>query len=459
MVSVHKVGSSNNYFYQNIITISCAEVMKHVLSADIASETIMHSAIMRDVLPLLSLSLPRERKRQITMTFDWLPPQIREPHANPPLLHGLHDRVFWQAANAFVLTDARNPEQQIIDMNSAFCQLTGYARAAVIGQNCRFLQGPDTDPVAVTAMRRAMQSGIPFTTTLLNYRQNGAAFWNKVTVTPLRDTSGVITHFVGVLIDVTDRMRAMDLANALAAEQEATRLKANFLAMMSHELRTPMTAIIGYSSLLLESPDSLLNPEQRRDLELIARSADQLQELLEGLLDLASIEAGRLKLQISQVMLAELLARVVEDVRSRALDKGLTLETRVEPAGLLVAADPHRLRQALQQVLHNAVKFTDRGAIVVRARQMGTNVQISVRDPGIGIAPAMLPLVFEQFRQIDQGPARRFGGSGLGLALARQLIELHGGTIAVSSTLGEGSLFTIALPISNETLTPSRNSG
>ncbi len=234
----------------------------------------------------------------------------------------------------------------------------------------------------------------------------------------------------------------------VAARQEAeaaNHAKTVFLSTMSHELRTPMNAIIGYAHLLLDGMSGPLTPEQDADVRQIADGGDRLLRLIDDILDLSRIEAGRLELATEPVDVGAVLADVCAEVAPLAAAKDLALEVYAAP-GLVVRADPLRLRQVVLNLAGNAVKFTEHGGVSLEASLVPGGVEIAVADSGIGIAPEAMPHVFDEFRQADAGTARRYQGSGLGLAIVHRLVRLHGGTVAVESEPGRGSIFTVRLP-------------
>lgn len=241
-----------------------------------------------------------------------------------------------------------------------------------------------------------------------------------------------------------------ELSRLNAALDQAGRLKDQFLANVSHELRTPLNSVIGFSDLLvtMASADSPLTDAQRDYVETIARNGRHLLELINELLDLSKIAAGRMQLRLEPLALEPLLREAAATVRAQleAHTHQLVLEPPAEP--VLVTADRVRLRQVLLNLLSNAIKFTtDGGRITLRARpEDATLVRIAVTDTGIGIAPADQQRLFQEFVQLDAGPSRRYEGTGLGLALSKRLVELHGGTIGVESQLGEGSTFWFTVP-------------
>ena len=229
--------------------------------------------------------------------------------------------------------------------------------------------------------------------------------------------------------------------------ERANRLKSEFLASVSHELRTPMNAIIGYTKLMLDGLDGEMTAQQQTDLFRVAQAADNLLGLINGLLDLAKIEAGKMELNIEEVNISEVTDEALELVRPHADEKGLQVRA-VIPQGLAnVWADRARVRQVLANMLANAVKFTERGTVSVSATAAEGWVTVSVADTGVGISPEAQAYVFDEFRQADSSTTRRYGGTGLGLAISKRLVTLHGGRIWVDSEVGRGSTFHFTLPI------------
>jgi len=232
---------------------------------------------------------------------------------------------------------------------------------------------------------------------------------------------------------------------------EASKLKSQFLATMSHELRTPLNSIIGYTELVLDGTYGTLTELQADRLEKVVRNGRNLLSLINDILDLSKIEAGRLELAIGPVNVVEMIDGVLSGIEVAAHAKNLTLVH--DYTGLPnVMADPVRVRQILLNLVSNAVKFTHEGSITVRGRANAANgmVQISVIDSGIGIAEDDLLYIFDEFRQVDSSTTRRYEGTGLGLAITKRLVELHGGAIWVESTPGYGSTFNFTLPIAEE---------
>ena len=240
---------------------------------------------------------------------------------------------------------------------------------------------------------------------------------------------------------------ALENARMFGVVREASRLKDEFLASLSHELRTPLNAVLGYARMLRAG--IVTGEKQTRAMEAIERNATSLSQIVEDVLDISRIVSGKIRLNVQAVDFPQIVGNAVDAVSPAADAKGVRLETVLDPLASPVSGDPERLQQVLWNLLSNAVKFTNRGGKVqVRLERVDSHVELSVADTGIGISPEFLPHVFERFRQADASIARERGGLGLGLSIARQLAEMHGGTIdAASGGVGLGSTFTLKLPL------------
>jgi PAS domain S-box-containing protein len=304
-------------------------------------------------------------------------------------------------------------------------------------------------------------------------RKDGGRFWAHVTITAMRDDGGRLIGFAKLTRDLTERKRseAIEVAHqergeildaertARIAAQRATRVKDEFLATLSHELRTPLSAILGWTQILQRLGDSIDPAERRRAIEVIDRNARSQVQLIDELLDLSRIMAGKIRLDLQQIALGEVVRAAVDSALPAAGAKGIRLTSILDAAAAMVTADPARLQQVVWNLLTNAIKFTPKGGQVqVLLQRVNSHIELSVSDTGIGIAPSFLPHVFDRFSQRDSSSTRTHGGLGLGLAIAKQLVELHGGTIRVSSKgEGHGATFFVDLPLAIVQLADERS--
>ncbi|MBF0190948.1 MAG: PAS domain S-box protein [Magnetococcales bacterium] len=384
-----------------------------------------------------------------------------------------------QSPSVVIITDLSG---DIVYTNPRFSEVTGYPHGEILGRNPRLLKTNHTPPEAYQVIWRKLLAGEVWRGEMLNRRKDGTLFWAEVSMAPIRNETGDISGFVSLQEDITARKQAESaLITAKETAEAANRAKSDFLNTMSHELRTPLTVILGYLPLLIALPGrnpsakrvhallrELRDPdaaptESIRDLvaELAAefeklmavvsrmagdmkRNGDHLLSLINDLLDIAKIEAGKFTLDLRRLEVACVGQTVLDSMRGKAEEKGLQLvgvfgEERV-------CADETRLRQILLNLVGNAVKFTDSGEIRVSTRQKGEWVEFAVQDQGPGIPGDQLEEVFARFHQVDGSSTRKAGGTGLGLTITRKLVELHGGVIVVESALNQGATFRFTIP-------------
>ncbi len=297
--------------------------------------------------------------------------------------------------------------------------------------------------------------------------RDGHVLWVEAHSQVVLDDAGQPIGMRGVTLDISERKQLeRDRADLLRRERAArtdavaaNRLKDDFLATLSHELRTPLNAILGYTRMLRRG----VFDETRREhaLEVVERNASTLTSMVEDVLDVSRIVAGKIRLNVQPVDVARLLEDAIATVRPASDARGVSVHAVLDSTAGPVAGDAERLQQVMWNLLSNAVKFTPRGGRVeVRLEPVASHLEIIVSDTGVGIPPEFLPHVFERFRQADSRFAREYGGLGLGLAIARELVHLHGGTIAAESEgAGKGATFRVTLPVMIARARPDPDSG
>ena len=352
-----------------------------------------------------------------------------------------------QSSSSVVITDLQG---RIEYVNSHFEQVTGYSSKEVLGNRPSVLKSGEMSSDAYKQLWETITSGKSWRGRFHNRKKNGELFWEDASIAPLRDSSGSLTGYVAVKIDITKQIEAEnELIKTKEAAVAATNAKSQFLAMMSHEIRTPMNGVIGMAGLLAETD---LTPEQSEYVETIRLSGDSLLTIINDILDFSKAEAGKIELENQSFQLQEMLDSVIELVSPRIAQKGIDFICHIDQdLPRFIYGDATRLRQVILNLVGNAIKFTDRGEVAVEVHKLSGDdqqftIQVDVIDTGIGIPDEKMDRLFRAFSQVDASTTRRFGGTGLGLVISAKLVERMGGTISVKSTAGQGSKFSFTMP-------------
>jgi PAS domain S-box-containing protein len=378
-----------------------------------------------------------------------------------------HRAILHTAMDGFWLLDE---EGRLLEVNETYCRMSGYSESELLGMCIADLEAAmDADAIASRIPEIAADGEARFESQ--HRRKDGSVFDVEVNVQYRPDAGGRLVAF---LQDITERKRVEEevlrlnedlelrvqerteeltatneeLIEANARLDEATHAKSDFLASMSHELRTPLNSIIGFSHILSHGMAGALDSEQEKQVRMIHSSGKHLLELVNQILDVSAIEAGRMKVEQRPLEVAAVVKSVAETVAPLAAEKGLELSWSVAPDVGVLLSDHTRLEQVLLNVMGNAIKFTESGSVRVEAKRVGDGVAFIVADTGCGIAHDDLPRVFEEFYQVERDDVAKSEGTGLGLTVSKRLLDLLGGTIEVESTPGEGSTFTVRLPLS-----------
>jgi PAS domain S-box-containing protein len=371
------------------------------------------------------------------------------------LRQDLYQAIFNHSKEPIAIID---PQGRYLEQNAAHADLLGYSDEDLKNQTPAIHMG-EADFAAV--VREVAEAG-EYRGEVVSKTKAGEVKHIELSAFAMRAESGETLCYIGSKRDITARKQAdqelqrseAELARLLEREslaradaEKANRLKDEFLATLSHELRTPLNAVIGWSRML--SSERLDRESSKRALEVIERNAWAQKQMIEDILDVSRVITGKLQLNLSATNLASVIEAALDSVRPAMEAKEIKVGTVIDPGVRMISGDADRLQQVVWNVLSNAANFTPLGGKVeISLNQSATHVLIEVKDSGPGIDPDFLPHVFERFRQADGSTTRTHGGLGIGLAISRHLIELHGGTIAVENSAdGQGANFIIRLPL------------
>jgi PAS domain S-box-containing protein len=350
---------------------------------------------------------------------------------------------------------SKNLQGIITSWNAAAEKIFGYTAEEAVGQSVLMLVPKDRkeeEPKILARMQRGERVE-HFQT--IRVRKDGRHFPVSLTISPVRDPTGKIIGASKIARDVSELKRISDEREQLLESERvarsqaeyANRMKDEFLATVSHELRTPLNAIVGWTQVLKESPHIVA--DDRGGIETIERNAIIQAQLIDDLLDLGRIISGKMTLEVERFDLADVVDDAVASMHHAAEAKEIRIKKVMDSRTTWTMGDRKRLQQVVWNLLSNAIKFSPKGsAVVVALNRVNSHIEISVSDNGAGIAADFIPYVFERFRQADASTTRQHGGLGIGLAIVKQLTEMHGGQVhAESPGLGKGATFTISLPV------------
>lgn len=350
-------------------------------------------------------------------------------------------KIIDNALCGILLVDAATHE--IVEVNSSAEEVIGLSRAELIGHVChKFVCPAEKNRCPITDLGQKVDRS----ERVLVSSGRGEKLPVLKSVVPVR--IGEKEYLIESFIDLSERKKAEEeLLHAKLAAESANRAKSEFLTNMSHELRTPLTAIIGFSDVMLGGISGEFNEQNKKFLNNIANSGKHLLTLINNILDLSKIEAGKMELDLEMFSVSEVFSDAWAVSSALALKKDISMQLEVDP-GLSIYADRVRFKQIIYNLLSNAIKFTPKGgSITFKAVRTGNSVRVSISDTGIGISEEDQQLLFQPFKQVDSSINRQYEGTGLGLALVRKFVELHEGMVRVESEPGKGSTFTFELPL------------
>lgn len=368
--------------------------------------------------------------------------------------------------SAVTITDCIQPDNPIIYCNQAFLDLTKYNRNEVIGRNCRFLQGEDTKRSAVAKIRDSIAEKTDCRVLIKNYTADGKPFWNDLMLSPVFDSRGNLTHFIGLQLNVTqqvEKQAAMLMArqlkerNQILGMEKEQLLKLNeakddFISIASHQLRTPATAVKQYLGMLLEGfGGDEISESSRKIIQSAYDSNDRQLTIIEDLLKTARVDSGGVSLHHSSTDINNLLLELKPEFEYQLLNRGQSLQTTFTKSDTTIWCDADLLKMAFENLIDNAIKYSgERTAITLKTTATKTHVTIHVIDEGAGVSEKELAKLFTKFSRIQNESTKNIGGTGLGLYWVKRVVMLHGGTIEYKRRKTKGSDFVVTLPRRSE---------
>lgn len=349
-----------------------------------------------------------------------------------------------QAPASILITDTNGLIEYVNPKN---CSLTGYELEELIGKNPRILKSGKMPKQTYRKMWESISQGKRWSGEFYNRKKDGSYYWEQANIAPIIDDSGKIVNFIKLGKDITKQKELQEeLVQAKLKAEESDRLKTSFLANLSHEVRTPLNSILGFNDLIM-SKDT--NEEKKpRYSKIIQESGEQLVMIIDDLVRLSQLESKQVNIKLSYFSLEKLINEIKDTYEPEISKKGIKLiVNNFSCTEHEIKADRKRIRQVLENLIRNAMKFTDQGSISLLFECTEKSVTFKVKDTGIGIAKENQDIIFERFRQVEEHYTRNYGGNGLGLAISKEIIELMGGEMKLQSEPEKGSTFSFTIPI------------
>ncbi len=353
--------------------------------------------------------------------------------------------IFDNALDGILLADIVT--RKFLIGNMMMCEMLGYGEEEINNISVEDIHLENDLPYVMEQFEKQARKEIQLAKDIPVKRKDGSIFYADVNASAV--TIGGKTYLLGIFRDITERKRAEEMRLEKERLEYASKEKSEFIASMSHELRTPLNAIIGFSEILKMKMAGELSEKQMHYVDNIYTSGDFLLNLINDILDLSKVEAGKIELNIEKIRVATTIDEATVLIKEKAAKHNINIKKEIDPGLEFVDADKQRIKQVLFNLLSNAVKFSkeEGGTVTISAKKEGDMAQFSVSDTGIGIKPENLGKLFQKFEQLEPGISAKYGGTGLGLAICKQLVEQHGGRMWAESKYGEGSTFTFTLPL------------
>lgn len=359
------------------------------------------------------------------------------------------------------ITDNRLPDNPIVYCNAAFLDLTGYTKNEVLGRNCRFLQGKNTDQAEIKTLKESMQNKKDSHVVIRNYTKDGRAFWNDLQVSPVYNEKAELTHFIGLQSDVTlkiEQERAEARAKKLELKNEMLRIeheqlkklneaKNDFISVASHQLRTPATAVKQYLGMLEAGIYGQLSEAQITAIKTAYESNDRQLQVIDKLLQIARIDAGKIVLKREDTDISVMIDDIKKEFSYRLIDRQQSIIYTSPNRHVIMSIDKQLLRTVFENVIDNSMKYslpdTD---ITITVDDKKDQTDITIADEGIGMNQTSIQKLFKKFTRIENSVTREIGGTGLGLYWVKKVLDLHGATVHITSVKNHGTTFTMSFP-------------